>query len=110
LLELKNRRFDDQRWAVLMLDGIRLSKDLTAVVALGITEDGQKSSQNCPTARRNDPPPIRTILDRQSSLIVRTNRSAKAFRFGDRTGSLTDFTPTLSRIFSNSPVNSVALS
>jgi hypothetical protein len=24
LLELKNRRFDDQRWAVLMLDGIRL--------------------------------------------------------------------------------------
>ena len=42
LLELKNRRFDDQRWAVLMLDGIRLSKDLTAVVALGITEDGQK--------------------------------------------------------------------
>jgi transposase-like protein len=25
-----------------MLDGIRLSKDLTAVVALGITEDGQK--------------------------------------------------------------------
>ena len=42
LLELKNRRFDDQRWGGLMLDGIRLSKDLTAVVALGITEDGQK--------------------------------------------------------------------
>ncbi|MGB7241613.1 MAG: transposase [Sulfitobacter sp.] len=42
LLELENRRFDDQRWAGIMLDGIRLSKDLTAVVALGITDDGKK--------------------------------------------------------------------
>lgn len=42
LKELNDRRFDEQRWAALMLDGIRLSKDITAVVALGITEKGQK--------------------------------------------------------------------
>ena len=40
------------------------------------------------------------------SLIVCTNLSACAWRFGERGGSLTDFTPTSARISRNSVVNS----
>lgn len=42
LTELRSRRFEEQRWAALMLDGIWLSSELTAVVALGFTEEGDK--------------------------------------------------------------------
>jgi transposase-like protein len=40
--ELRSRDLSTQHWCVLMLDGIRLSQDQTAVVAIGITSDGQK--------------------------------------------------------------------
>ena len=40
--ELRTRNMASQTWLVLMLDGIVLSKDQTAVVALGITADGTK--------------------------------------------------------------------
>ena len=40
--ELRARGMASQSWLVLMLDGIVLSKDQTAIVALGITADGTK--------------------------------------------------------------------
>ncbi len=40
--ELRTRDIASQDWLVLMLDGIVLSKDQTAVVALGITARGEK--------------------------------------------------------------------
>ena len=40
--ELRSRDLSLEDWAVLMLDGIRLSKDQLAVVALGITAEGRK--------------------------------------------------------------------
>ena len=42
LAELQNRRFDQQKLSALTLDGIRLSNELTAVVALGFTITGEK--------------------------------------------------------------------
>ena len=39
---LRTRDIASKTWLVLMLDGIVLSKDQTAIVALGITADGQK--------------------------------------------------------------------
>ena len=40
--ELRGRDISNQNWVGLMLDGIRLSKDQLAVVALGITAEGFK--------------------------------------------------------------------
>ena len=40
--EFRNRDIASQNWVALMLDGIRLSKDQLAVVALGITAEGFK--------------------------------------------------------------------
>ena len=40
--ELRTRDIASQEWLVLMLDGIRLSKEQTAVAALGIALDGTK--------------------------------------------------------------------
>jgi transposase-like protein len=40
--ELRSKRLSEQDWVVLMLDGIRLSKDQLAVVAIGITAAGDK--------------------------------------------------------------------
>ena len=40
--QLRTRDIASQEWVALMLDGIRLSKDQTAVVALGIAADGTK--------------------------------------------------------------------
>ena len=40
--ELRGRDLSKENWAVLMLDGIRLSKDQLAVAAIGITTEGRK--------------------------------------------------------------------
>jgi putative transposase len=40
--ELRSKDLAEEDWAILMLDGIRLSKDLLAVVAIGFTADGYK--------------------------------------------------------------------
>jgi putative transposase len=40
--QLRERDIASQEWLVLMLDGIRLSKEQLAVVALGVTADGAK--------------------------------------------------------------------
>ncbi len=40
--ELRDRPLDDCTYVALMLDGVVLGKDLTAIIALGITEDGRK--------------------------------------------------------------------
>jgi transposase-like protein len=40
--EFRNRDISNQNWVALMLDGIRLSKDQLAIVALGITCEGFK--------------------------------------------------------------------
>lgn len=40
--ELRGRDLCQQNWVVLMLDGIRLSKDQLAIAAIGITADGRK--------------------------------------------------------------------
>lgn len=40
--EFRSRDISSQNWVALMLDGIRLSKDQLAVVALGITDQGRK--------------------------------------------------------------------
>ncbi len=40
--QLRDRDLSQQDWAILMLDGIRLSKDQLAIVAIGITADGYK--------------------------------------------------------------------
>ena len=40
--QLRDRDLSRFDWAVLMLDGIRLSKDQLAIVAIGITTDGYK--------------------------------------------------------------------
>lgn len=40
--ELRGKDLAKTEWAILMLDGIRLSKDQLAVVAIGITTDGHK--------------------------------------------------------------------
>lgn len=40
--ELRERDLSQKNWLVLMLDGIRLSKDQLAIVAIGITTDGKK--------------------------------------------------------------------
>jgi hypothetical protein len=42
----------------------------------------------------------------QDSLMLRTNRSAWTFKFGDRGGIFTDSTPVSAIIFKNSSVNS----
>jgi putative transposase len=39
---LRERNVSNQEWLVLMLDGIRLSKDQLAVVAIGVASDGTK--------------------------------------------------------------------
>src|SRR6516162_10738190 len=57
-------------------------------------------------AVRSAPSPNRIIRSRQDSLIVRTNLSAWAFRFGDLGGNFTDFTPMLPRSSRISAVNS----
>ena len=44
-------------------------------------------------AFRSESSPNKIICSKQASLIVRTNRSAYAFKFGDRGGSLTDSMP-----------------
>ncbi len=40
--ELRNRDLSQENWVVVMLDGIRLSKDQLAVAAIGITAEGRK--------------------------------------------------------------------
>ena len=40
--ELRSRDLSKENWVGLMLDGIRLSSDQLAIVALGITAGGQK--------------------------------------------------------------------
>ena len=40
--ELRGRDLSEQDWAILMLDGLRLSKDQLAIVAIGITASGHK--------------------------------------------------------------------
>lgn len=40
--ELRGKDLKTKDWAILMLDGIRLSKDQLAVVAIGISADGDK--------------------------------------------------------------------
>lgn len=40
--ELRGKDLSQIDWAILMIDGIRLSKDLLAVVAVGITTEGYK--------------------------------------------------------------------
>lgn len=40
--ELRGKNLAGKDWAILMLDGIRLSKDQLAIVAIGITTDGRK--------------------------------------------------------------------
>ncbi len=40
--ELRERDLTQEDWVVLMLDGIRLSKDQLAIAAIGITADGHK--------------------------------------------------------------------
>jgi transposase-like protein len=40
--KLRSRDLSKESWAVLMLDGIRLAKDLLAIVALGINSAGEK--------------------------------------------------------------------
>jgi transposase-like protein len=40
--QLRNRDLSQFDWAVLLLDGIRLSKDQLAIAAVGITSDGHK--------------------------------------------------------------------
>ncbi len=40
--KLRARDLSETDWAILMLDGIRLSKDQLAIVALGVTADGHK--------------------------------------------------------------------
>ena len=42
LAELRERELDHENWIALMLDGVVLSSDVTGIVALGITEDGEK--------------------------------------------------------------------
>lgn len=57
--EIRERDIASQDWVVIMLDGIVLSKDQTAVVAIGITSSGEKivldfqlgSSENYETCR-----------------------------------------------------------
>jgi len=40
--QLRGRELSEFDWAILMLDGIRLSKDQLAIVAIGITRNGHK--------------------------------------------------------------------
>ena len=40
--ELRGRDLSKENWAVVMLDGIRLSKDQLAIAAIGITAEGRK--------------------------------------------------------------------
>ena len=40
--ELRGKDLSEKDWAILMIDGIRLSKDQLAVVAIGITAEGHK--------------------------------------------------------------------
>lgn len=57
--ELRSRDLSSVKWCVLLLDGIRLSKDQVAVVAVGIDNEGNKhvldfslgSSENLETAK-----------------------------------------------------------
>ncbi len=49
-------------------------------------------------AFRNEPSPNRIMRSKHDSLIVLTKRSAYAFRFGERGGNFTDFTPLASRV------------
>ncbi len=48
---------------------------------------------------------MRIIRSRHSDLIELTNHSSNAFKFGERAGSGTDFTPPLSRSARNFLVN-----
>src|SRR5579859_2086516 len=54
---------------------------------------------------RNEPSPNRIIRSKHDSLMVRTKRSAWAFRFGERGGSFTGCTPVVASVSRNSAVN-----
>ena len=58
------------------------------------------------TARRNDRSPNKIIRSRHDSLIVRTKRSAYAFRFGECGGSRTASTPVAASVWRNASLNS----
>src|ERR1051325_4520681 len=73
----------------------------TLVIAFHVIVDGEILD-----GRPQRSLPSKITLSRQDSLMVRTNLSANAFRFGDRGGSLTDLTPTPASRFRNSVVNS----
>ena len=61
-------------------------------------------------ARRSDPSPNRISLRRHSSFADRTQRSAKAFKFGLRGGKVRHFAPSDSRIDQKVPQNLVSRS
>jgi hypothetical protein len=50
-------------------------------------------------AARNDASPKKIMRSTHDSLMLRTNLSAWAFRFGDRGGSFTDSTPVSAIVF-----------
>jgi hypothetical protein len=55
-------------------------------------------SKDSRVASLNESSPKKIIRSRHSSLIDLTNRSAKAFKFGERGGSFTDSTPDSARM------------
>ena len=65
---------------------------------LGGCVRGGNWSTNSRTARRREPSPIKTNRSTHDSLMVRTNRSANAFTFGDRGGRRTGVTPPASSV------------
>jgi hypothetical protein len=61
---------------------------------------------NSRTAVLTDPSPNRISRSKQDSFMLRTKRTAYAFRFGDLGGNFTDWTPAVESIARNSSVNS----
>ncbi len=71
---LREKSLTTQDWVVLMLDGIRLSKDETAVVAIGITAEGEKQVLDFELGSSENAEVCRGLLRRLTARKFQCNR------------------------------------
>lgn len=72
--ELRGRNLGETDWVVMMLDGIRLSDDETAVVAAGIDIEGHKQILDFELGSSENKEVCRDLLSRLTSRGLRPNR------------------------------------
>jgi hypothetical protein len=86
------------------INGVTIGNDQPMIEAL-VVAFTMAMAQKFTNLLGNEASPNKIMRSRQDSLIVRTNRSAWAFRFGECGGSLTDSMPLVASFWTNSAVN-----